>query len=307
MNYFKTIVCLKQFACLIGTPLLIAACGSTAATPDAGAVDAGAEVAAAADVDPDWRPSWKDDAGCNVYEHMDKAANKCVSNNLALQKAEKSCWDYGQVNVQGVGKPCQPGVVECKGLVANCCHVDDRKYGAMCTTYCDKDADCGENTWCATFHICMPATCKAGFTDPTKPKNYNGKGFSCPEGTKGTEGGVGLLCKKGGKECDAKKPSDPTKFDPAKGDYDPDLHCFGEGGANLPDDTTTSFCSHDCSSDEECGPGSVCIYANGAPFFCVPKTCAAQFDNMVFESAEDPDADPGTGPASPVCNKPPNK
>ena len=223
-------------------------------------------------------PAWKDDAGCEFYQHWD--GTKCAQDSQALYDSEKSCWSAGQVNTAGVGRPCQPGVRDCAGLKASCCHVDDRRYGAICTLACNVDADCGDGAWCAPeFNLCLPAVCKAGFSDPNRPMPYEGMGFMCKPANVPTSG-LGKTCTLGGKECMGMKA----------------VHCLGDPmnlGGN-----STSFCTFECSYDADCGAGAKCIYSEAKPYFCAPMECAAQFANIDFPQWELPD------PGFPVCEKP---
>ncbi len=259
-------------------------------------VEADAEVSAGAD---GWVPVWLDKNGCNQFEHKDKLSGKCVDNNAQIRADEKSCWDHGAVNDWGVGKPCKPGVVECTGLKANCCHVDDKRYGAICTTYCDKagqvdEANCGPGTWCAPFHVCLPAMCQVGFTDPKKPSFVvaSAKGFPCDG--KVLDKGLGAKCTGAPTDCGASGGAT-------------DSYCLGLAAEST---TVTSFCSRPCQADADCGSSATCVYSNGHPFFCAPTVCAGQFDAIVFPNAgaDDGELDPSQLLENlPVCNKPPTK
>ena len=263
----------SRFA-IVGAALFFVGAGCGTAPPTTS--DGGAADLATSDADT-FLPHWKDDAGCEFYQHWD--GTRCAQDNSTIQTNEGSCWAHGQANSFGVGRPCQPGVRECTGLKASCCKVDDRRYGAVCTMSCNVDADCGDQAWCSVLGVCLPLFCKAGFEAPNKPMPYTGMGFPCKPATMPASG-LGKTCTIGGPECAGLKA----------------IHCLGDpmnlGG------TSTSFCTYECQLDADCGAGAVCIYNEAKPYFCSPKECAAQFANIDFPQWSLPD------PGFPVCDKP---
>jgi hypothetical protein len=233
---------------------------------------------------------WKDDAGCEFYEHWN--GTTCALDNPAISNDELSCWSHGQVNSLGVGLPCQPGVRECPtNLKANCCHVDDRRNGAICTMGCNTDADCGDNGWCSILGICLGAFCKPGFLDPNRPQPYSGD-FPCNPATVPSSG-LGKKCTLGGAECAGLKAihclGDPANLQPPQMDGG-----VPDGGVPTP----TSFCTFECAVDSDCGAGASCVYLEAKPYFCAPNECVAQFQNEDFPQWDLPD------PGFPVCATP---
>jgi len=226
--------------------------------------------------------SWKDADGCEWYEHKN-AAGLCVLNNPQEFKAEYQCWNHGQVNDWGVGQTCKPGEVECKGAKANCCHVDDKGYGGVCTLGCDLDSECGPNAFCLQkFKLCLPKSCgaanKKGFDDPARPAKYKGMGFPCA--AKGDADGIGKPCVDT-KDCTGEKKA---------------KKCLGQE-ANL-DGKATSFCTLECKNNADCGADGQCIYDGGHPYICAPKVCADFFKGLNFEHG-------ASGiPEGPNCVKP---
>lgn len=244
-------------------------------------------LADAADVTPAaFEPSWKDLNGCENYEFFKDG--QCQSQNPEQKKVEKSCWVSGQVNELGVGKPCQPGVVSCAGLAASCCMVDNKKFGAICTMPCkigQPNDGCGANSWCHSvpamngatpLSMCMPSICMELFTSFYPAVGKKTMGFLCPEGKVNADG-VGLKCTLAGNEC-------------KKANLDPDLYCLGQ--TLYYPSPFSSFCTHPCSSDVDCGAKSQCIFSNGKPYFCAPTSCAGQFEGLLFMNfAEDDSAE----------------
>jgi len=218
-----------------------------------------------------WFPSWADEHGCEPYQFFD--GSQCAAQNPAQDKVELACWKTGQVNNFGVGRPCKPGEVSCFGWKAGCCLVDDKKYGAFCTLDCTpgNHAKCGPGAYCAATKkgtLCMPKQCN--LTAFYSGKAKQGQGFPCDTGQIAPSG-LGVSCTAGGAAC--KGPG-----------FASDLHCLGDpfylgGGA-------TSFCTHGCTLDADCGSMAVCVHYNGKPYFCAPKSCAAQFEGMLFTNDE---------------------
>lgn len=253
-------------------------------TPDAGPPKPG---------QPGWVPNWKDANGCYSYEHWDPVAKACEPDNAQIQLDEVSCWNHGQANDLGVGKLCKPGEYDCgDNSKATCCHVDDRGYGAICSMYCanakTSDPACGPNAWCGPMHVCMADVCVGGFTDSqkTKSRNVTTLGLPCPVTSTYTfPGGVGTPCTTTGAECKGLAANE----------------CLGitYSGVDTPLAAgVSSFCSHACQVDADCGAGSSCIYFNGKPYFCAPTDCKWQFATFTFKH--------GAAPVgNPVCNQPP--
>jgi hypothetical protein len=216
--------------------------------------------------DAPWYPSWKDEHGCEAYEYY--LDGKCITANPTQKAAEKACWEVGQVNDFGVGRPCKPGEKPCDGIQASCCDVDLKHYGAVCTMPCD--GGCGAGSWCLKWkNICLPAACQALFEGFYAQNKYTGSGFDCPGGSVGASG-IGTSCTAGGKQCQGL----------------PAGECLGDP-IYLKKAGSSSFCTHDCTSQADCGAGATCVYSNGPPYFCVPSTCAGAFATLVFDT--DPD------------------
>jgi hypothetical protein len=242
--------------------------------------------------EPGWIPETKDAHGCQIYEHWVEKYQECLPDNAQIQADELACWSVGQVNDLGVGKPCWPGQVECSGLKAGCCHIDDRGYGAICTMYCAKNNDfdpaCGPDAWCGPMHVCMPAKkCAAGFTDSQKPKtrDVTTLGLACDlTSTYANPDGVGTKCTTTGAECGGLN------------------WCLGgKVGGKVAElkAGVSSFCTHGCQTDADCGAGASCVFSNNKPYFCAPSTCKAQFASFTMKNPDAPD------PNKPVCNSPP--
>ncbi len=223
---------------------------------------------AANDTGEPWFPSWKDKNGCENYEHFE--GGYCLAENPTQEKLETVlCWKAGQVNTLGVGKPCMPGSGMCSGLIANCCVMDAKKYGALCSMTCDASTGCGSGAYCHVTYaggICMPLECKELFDGYYAIYKKKDKGFKCS--ATGNATGVGTPCKAGGAAC--------LPFANA--------YCLGDGPFYLPTDQPqlTSFCSIPCEVSADCGAGAECIYSNGKPYFCSPTICSGQFVNMLF-------------------------
>jgi len=249
-----------------------AATDTTAALDTTATADTATDAAAPpADVSSTttWFPSWKDEQGCEHWQYFDATTKTCISDNPSREAAEADCWHFGQVNAFGIGKPCKPGEVSCAGQTANCCLVDAHKYGAVCTSACTTNADCGEGAWCHTYKKnCLPAICETLFTVWYPSHLKQGYGFAC--GATANAWGIGAPCKSGGEAC---------KF--WQGNY-----CLGDNAEIMPPKLdATSFCTRPCASDADCGDDAVCIFENGKEYFCSPKSCADQFKGIVFNSS----------------------
>ena len=226
-----------------------------------------------------------------MYEHVTNTEKPvCYLNNAEEYHAEFDCWNHGQVNELGVGKPCKPGEVECGDQVANCCRVDDKGYGAFCTIACKTNAECGKNAWCHTgFGVCMPWACggdgKSAFKSSAKPSKYKGKGFPCYSDKADappidTATGLGTPCKA---TADCAGNAKAQK-------------CLGQE-SNL-DGVASSFCYMECKTSADCGAEGSCYFDAGPPYVCVPKVCNWFVPNKTFDHG------PTGMPAGPVCNKP---
>jgi hypothetical protein len=258
--------------------------------PDSGCAPADVGQAPPKPGEPGWVPTWKDDHGCNYYEHFDPVSGACLSDNAMIQLDEVGCWSHGQVNDFGVGKTCQPGVAECTGMKAGCCHVDDKRYGAICSMYCANsgkvDPACGPGTWCGPMHVCLPAICQGGFSDTQKPKGRKIQTLGLPcdlTSTYNNADGVGTACTTTGEECKNLKATE----------------CLGVNATTTLNPGIKSFCSHECLLDADCGDGAACVYFSGKPYFCVPTTCKQQFAGFTITHGKKEASD------FPVCNQPP--
>ncbi len=228
-----------------------------------------------------WVPHWKDIHGCENYQYYQDG--KCLDQNPAQKVLEQACWYSNVVNDLGIGKPCQPGVVECTGQAASCCMVDQKKYGAICVSTCDfskPNNGCGPGAWCHAsgpkgpgINVCLPNSCEPLLLGLYTASVKSTLGFACPSGQVGSDG-VGATCIAGGSEC-------------LNVAFDPDSYCLGS--PSYYPWPYSSFCTHPCETDVDCGQDAACIHSNGKPYFCSPTACAAQFDGLLFTNGAEND------------------
>jgi hypothetical protein len=216
--------------------------------------------------DDGWRPEFEGSGGCPGAFHRDDDGD-CVPDDQDRYDAEQDCWNGGQVNPEGIGRPCHPTERPCDDLEADCCFVDAKLYGATCVSVCETQQDCPEGSWCREARgICMRPDCEWLFDVWYPEHRYPyGQGFPCNVGSVNGSG-VGTLCSFDGNECGGLQAAE----------------CLGLTTGYLEGDAT-SFCTMDCVADDDCGEGAGCVYENGPPFFCAPTSCVDWFADWIFK------------------------
>ena len=218
-------------------------------------------------IDDHWRPELDGQDGCPGAYHRGQDG-LCVADHVERYNAEQECWNGGQVNRDGVGRPCHPETRPCEGIRADCCKVDAKLYGAQCVHPCRRQSDCGPASWCHTLKgFCMRGACQRLFEEWYPRHQYDGNGgFPCHSGAVNATG-LGARCTAEGGECDGLSEA---------------RECLGEPGRLLRPNGPASFCTFTCAGDADCGEAGTCIRRNGPPYFCAPVECAGFFEGKIF-------------------------